>query len=269
MGDNSAPTLANIYLSFGFDDIIRNWDSVNFYHRFIDDIFFTFTGSLDQLEASLNQIRNLIDGIDITYTASKISVDFLDLSIFVEGGHLFVKTHQKSLNRYLYLPPTSFHPKSSFKGWIKAELIRYARTCTKQSDFLIIQRKFYYRLKVRGYSKAFLNTIFQTIRHDIRNTYNQNQNLNPNNNPNPNIILPLVITYNTNAASNFLKMKIKKWNDSLGIIFPGKNIRVLFAFKQPRNILSMCSSSNISRYQEEFIQENQDAPIGQKFLQEN
>lgn len=266
MGDNSAPTLANIYLSYGFDDIICLNHQVKHYSRFIDDIFFVFEGSRDELNVFIQFIKNLIDGIDVTHQISQSNVDFLDLNIFIKNGHISVRTHQKSLNRYLYLPPSSFHPKSSFKGWIKAELIRYARTNTDIADFNNIRMLFYKRLTRRNYSKKFLQPIFNNISHDIRNNYG---NQNPNNPPNNPKIFPIVVRYNTDAATNYLKNHISSWNQQLQHVFPDNNTRILLAFKQPPSILRLCSTSNITTNQEEYIEQHQNVPIGPKFLQEN
>jgi hypothetical protein len=52
-------------------------------------------------------------------------VQFLDLDIKLENGIISMETYQKSINLYLYIPTSSVHPPSCFKGLICGELRRY------------------------------------------------------------------------------------------------------------------------------------------------
>jgi hypothetical protein len=78
---------------------------------------------------------------------SQVQVEFLDLVIIkdmrVEGEKvpIYVRTHQKVMNKYLYLPFSSHHPFHVFKGMIKGELIRYVKTNTYEADYLCYCRK--------------------------------------------------------------------------------------------------------------------------------
>ncbi|KAI9310389.1 hypothetical protein BX666DRAFT_1820872, partial [Dichotomocladium elegans] len=55
------------------------------------------------------------------------------------------------LNQYLYVPFCSYHPLANKKGFIKAELIRYARNSSTVSAFNTMVVKFFYRLRQHGY----------------------------------------------------------------------------------------------------------------------
>jgi hypothetical protein len=48
---------------------------------------------------------------------------------------LKVTTYQKPHNQYMYIPYFSFHRRGVFKGFVKAELQRYAVTNTLPADF--------------------------------------------------------------------------------------------------------------------------------------
>ncbi|KAJ7671785.1 hypothetical protein B0H17DRAFT_948162, partial [Mycena rosella] len=54
------------------------------------------------------------------------------------------------LNAYLYIPWISCHSEDSKRAWVKGELIRYVRICSKESDFAQIRVDFCKRLKERG-----------------------------------------------------------------------------------------------------------------------
>ena len=86
-----------------------------------------------------------------------------------ENGRLITQPYQKPLNRYLYLPYTSYHPTHAKKSFIKAELLRYVRLSSKKYDFLQIKEKFFVRLRNRGYPVWFLIPIFEEVKYESRN----------------------------------------------------------------------------------------------------
>ncbi|KAF8478757.1 hypothetical protein F5888DRAFT_1574654, partial [Russula emetica] len=55
------------------------------------------------------------------------------------------------LNTYAYLPFHSYHTIAQKRGFIKGEAIRYARICTKETDFKLMVKLFTLRLQRRGY----------------------------------------------------------------------------------------------------------------------
>ena len=62
---------------------------------------------------------------------------------------------------YLYIPPTSAHPSSCFKGLITGEILRYWLQNTQQEDFINITQQFIQRLLQHGHT---LEDIIPTIR---------------------------------------------------------------------------------------------------------
>ena len=102
------------------------------YPRFIDDIFFVWYGTQDTLLSFLHDLNCLHTNIHIEFTSLLESVKFLHLVIskgpvFKRSRKLDLQTHQKRLNKYLYIPYNSFHPHYSKLRFIKAELMTYIR----------------------------------------------------------------------------------------------------------------------------------------------
>jgi hypothetical protein len=64
------------------------------------------------------------------------------------------------MNKYLYIPPGSFHVKSIFKAFITNEIKRYRISCTSDEDFLDIKTKFYSRLIAREYVPTQIDPLF-------------------------------------------------------------------------------------------------------------
>jgi hypothetical protein len=66
------------------------------------------------------------------------------------------------------IPYHSFHRRGVFKGFIKAELQRYAVTNTLPADFLHMKALFLQRLLDRGYPLHRLNRWFVEVDHSCR-----------------------------------------------------------------------------------------------------
>ena len=88
------------------------------------------------------------------------SVDFLDLTLFIEGSKISSKTFQKKMNLYLYLPSSSAHPISCLKGTIYGLLSRYHAQNTYRDDYLYFVRLLYRRLLARGWERKLLRDFF-------------------------------------------------------------------------------------------------------------
>lgn len=67
----------------------------------------------------------------------------------------------KHTNTHALLHKTSYHPKHTFCGIIKSQLIRFHQICSNISDFNTATSILFRSLRSRGYSKRFLRTINQ------------------------------------------------------------------------------------------------------------
>jgi len=95
----------------------------------------------------------------LTETPSK-QTTFLDLHLQLRGTTMITNTHQKDLNLYLYIPPTSAHPPSCLKGLIAGEMRRYWFQ-NDTDDFQAILTKFITWLTDRGHRIEDLIPLFQ------------------------------------------------------------------------------------------------------------
>jgi hypothetical protein len=98
------------------------------------------------------------------------TADFLDLAIskgtqFLATGYLDIEVFQKTLNKYLYLPPTSFHARHIFKSFITGEIKRYRLRCTSDDSFQQMLDKFYIRLRQRGHKHKAIAPLFANPPH--------------------------------------------------------------------------------------------------------
>jgi hypothetical protein len=158
MGTNVAPDLANLYLYQKLDRLFADRipaRRLKYYKRYIDDIFGIFEGTITEFNTLINEIKRIVNPLQVTYQIHAETIDFLDISIFKtkneEGNYqLHTKVYQKPHNTYQYVPFLSNHPASTKSGFIKGELIRYRRICSRDIDYSIIRSALWERLRNRG-----------------------------------------------------------------------------------------------------------------------
>ncbi|CAI5483630.1 unnamed protein product [Closterium sp. Yama58-4] len=170
MGTPVAVYFAVLFMS-RLDELLKEkWTGISpLYHaRYIDDGLIIWPGTRVELEAYLQTFNALDPDIRITWSISDRSIDFLDAVLFKgprfkERGTLDFGTYQKPVNKYLYLPFASFHPRHCKESFIRAELRRYLLRSTSAATFLATKRSFFLRLRDRGYPPVFLHPIFKSV----------------------------------------------------------------------------------------------------------
>ena len=176
MGSNFAVVYACLFLCF-LEKQQGNPQQLLFYRRYIDDALGFWDGDEDSLQTFLNSYaRGLQDHIRITPSISKSGVNFLDVSIyksndFLQTKKLSVNCYMKELNRYQYLPFTSWHPKHQKEAFITGELRRYVIRESKYENFLKVRKLFFQRLLARGYPSQFIKSCFDKINYSLRSEF--------------------------------------------------------------------------------------------------
>ena len=175
MGTPVAPPYSNIYVASCLEAVAQAqceyWPAI--YKRFIDDGFFVWEQDEASLQAFLQLLNSTLPNIKITWQYSQHSVDYMDLTVTKCAGTgptvgVKVTTFQKPHNQYMYIPYFSFHRRGVFKGFITAELQRYAVTNTLPADFAHMQALFFQRLVDRGYPVGKLRQWFAAVEHSCR-----------------------------------------------------------------------------------------------------
>ena len=184
MGTQCAPPEANLYMAFKEDvdyDIparLADGHELQLWLRYIDDVVGIWLGTPASLRAFLNDLngRTRHGNIRLTHEVSDSAVDFMDLHIykgprFQASGRLDLRVHRKRLNRYLYLPWTSAHPKAQKRAFLKGELIRFIRNSSDFEAYLNDLGLFARALRARGYPSAFIRDCFKTVTYSDRPKY--------------------------------------------------------------------------------------------------
>jgi len=137
-----------------------------FYRRYIDDIFGVFP-STPAAATFMQHFNSKYPSIRCTFKIAHTSGEFLDVEVykgedFATTRKLSTRLFQKAQNKYLYLPPSSFHSRCVFPAFITAEIRRYRILCTDDADYIRARDNFYQRLLARGYSSSTLDPLFAT-----------------------------------------------------------------------------------------------------------
>lgn len=227
MGKKFAPAYANIFMA--------EWEASALaechrrplhYFRYLDDIWGVWTHSEDEFrdfEASLN---NHNPSITLKSTISFESVDFLDTTTykgpdFNSSHKLDIKVFFKETDTHALLHKRSFHPRHTYSGLVKSQLLRFSRICTQERDFREATRILFGALKQRGYSRSFLRKILKSYL--TKGTQTEGT------------VVPFVLTYSS-AAVKLTRGVRSNFQNLLGQTQIFKNHKVIAAFRKNKNL---------------------------------
>ena len=160
MGTSAAVMWATLYFAYHEEHTLipKHGHNLLYFRRFIDDIFAVWTGNTttdwDAFCADVNDFGVLT--WDIENNPPATSVDFLDLTLTIEGSRIVTKTFQKKMNLYLYLPAASAHPEGCIKGTIFGLVRRYHAQNTYCKDYVHFVTLLYTRLLERGWERGYV-----------------------------------------------------------------------------------------------------------------
>jgi len=174
MGKCYAPALADLYM-LEFDNCACHGNFskyVELYFRFLDDVFFVWHGTLVELNDFEIYLNSIIPGIKISFSYSQDNVNFLDTTVYKKlmnsaEATLKTKIYFKSTDTHQLLHKESYHPKHTFKGIIKSQLLRYKRLSSTFEDYNSTCKILFDALTKRNYSKSFLRKMKRDVWSEI------------------------------------------------------------------------------------------------------
>ena len=165
MGKKFAPNYANIFLAHWEQEALEKCEKMpSCYFRYLDDIFLVWPHSKSEFNDFFNTLNNHHPTIKLKATIHEKSIDFLDVTIFkgqrfTKDNILDTKVYFKPTDTHQLLHKQSYHPKHTFRGIIKSQIIRYHRICNNKTDFDNACTILFKSLTRRGYSSRLLRTI--------------------------------------------------------------------------------------------------------------
>lgn len=236
MGKTYAPNCADIYmLEFDEGAMVGFYLKPIHYYRFLDDIFFEWTGTIEQLLEYQNFLNTLLPNIKITLNWHHERVNFLDTTVF---RHIDKHTHEHSMQTKVFFKETdthqllhtsSFHPKHTTIGILKSQLLRFKRISSFKHDYNNTCLILFHVLKQRGYNYNNLRRWQKRIwKGPITNKANSGN------------ILPIVLPFSP-ISTDFYSV----WRETLNQHGFDNISRPLAAYKKQKNLGNLLTSSRL------------------------
>lgn len=227
MGKKFAPAYADIFMAA--------WETAALekcvikplhYFRYLDDIWGVWAASEEEFSAFLHTLNHHNASIKLKATIDINSVNFLDTTTFKgpkfrSQNQLDIKVYFKETDTHALLHRSSHHPKHTFAGLIKSQLLRFHRICTQPEDFKQATKALFSALTNRGYTRTFLRTCLKT--------FQQTKPIQVS------TLLPFVTTYSPSTAHMVRKIK-SNFDASIKINQPLNDWRIIAAFRKNRNL---------------------------------
>jgi hypothetical protein len=119
---------------------------------------------MEEFEQFLGIFNSTHPTIKLKPTSSYHSINFLDVTVykgteFQQRGILDTKVYFKPTDTHELLHKSSYHPKHTFSGILKSQILRFHRICNQQADFDQAYKTLANALINRGYTRRFLRKI--------------------------------------------------------------------------------------------------------------
>lgn len=175
MGKKFAPNYANLFMAQWERGALAKCPLKPLvYKRYLDDIFVIWTHGR-QAFLEFHQILNSHhESIKLKYEIHEQEIDFLDTTPykgerFRKSGRLDTRVYFKPTDSLQLLDKYSYHPKHTYRGLIKSQILRYKRICNNDHDVEVACSKLFKALKSRHYSRRFLREIKAKTLHPQEN----------------------------------------------------------------------------------------------------
>ena len=181
MGTPVAPSYANLYLHFKFEQVLEKYQTdIQFYRRYIDDGFAIMKSK--SIAEKLIQELNSCSKMTLTHEVSSHYAVFLDFFIykgerFIQKKQLDFRPYFKPTNRFLYLHGRSNHPLHMKLSIVRGEAIRCLRSSSNKIVWLQAMHKIFKGLITRGYDGKDIQRKWRAIRWEHRSKWLNNDSV--------------------------------------------------------------------------------------------
>ena len=167
MGQRYAPSYANIYMAqWEREALTKCTLRPTFFFRFLDDIIGVWEHGIDTFTHFVDTLNNHHTSIKLKHNIDTHKVDFLDTTVYFHPrgaqNTLRTKVFFKPTDTHALLHKHSYHPKHTFSGIIKSQIIRFTRISSTYAQLEEAVNILFQALGHRGYTKRFLRHVKNT-----------------------------------------------------------------------------------------------------------
>lgn len=232
MGKDYAPSLADLFLEWFDERAMAYHVTPRHYFRFLDDIFFVWSGTRGQLTEFNEYLNGLIDSISVELKAHSFAAEFLDTFIYksIEQDNCILRSrvYFKPVDTHQLLHARSFHPKHTCKGIVKSQLIRFKRICSTKAEYDWACRTLFPVLEKRGYKARALRDAKNAIWHTYDHTATSRKKTSTKAQTE---IWPIVV------HSNHIGTRLAlRWRSRLSKLEILKNVKLITAYRIHSNL---------------------------------
>ena len=169
MGKKYAPAFANIFMADWEHNMLRGATLQPLcYKRFLDDIFLIWTHGEQHLTTFITYANSIDPSFQLEKEVDPHGVAYLDTYVYKgpchqRTGHLDVRLYTKPTSSLEHLDSQSYHPKATFRGIVKSQLICYWNISTDEVHYNRAVRNLFHNIRERtrsrgkkGYDKRLL-----------------------------------------------------------------------------------------------------------------
>lgn len=165
MGSSVAPSLANIFMSAFEDKFIfqdnPHHGAIKCWLRYVDDVFFLWTRSKEELEDFLAHINTVHPTIKFTLEYDTHVQKFLDVMVTRRDHQLETSIFRKPTDVDNTLLRSSYHPPGVFRGILTGHLLRLKRIITDETMYVKKSLELASEYAKQGYPKKEIDTALE------------------------------------------------------------------------------------------------------------
>ena len=142
IGKSVSKPMAGIYMhwfekTYVFNEGSKFKDKIVFWKRQMDDIFFIWRGTKDELELFVWTLNGIEHRLQFTLEVEMDGyLPFLDVGIMKENGKFLTKVYRKPTHTQQYINWVANHPKNMLLGVLKGLIHRAHVLCDRKEDLL-------------------------------------------------------------------------------------------------------------------------------------
>lgn len=241
MGKRFSPAYANIYMANWETSVLPKCSKLPLtYLRYLDDIWGVWTHSEEEFTQFVDTLNKHHDSIKLKPVLHTQEINFLDTTTFKgpqfpTTGKLDIKVYFKETDSHALLHKKSFHPKHTFHGILRSQLLRFRRICTRSSDRETAKKILFRALRHRGYSRSFLRNTAKSVDSHIPPTHPETQGGLSSSTPPDQTIVPIISIFSSSSTLIHRTFK-RNFTDIMGNTQLLPQHKLISAFKKNPNL---------------------------------